>query len=208
MLPRVAIVAVPLISMVDIGHAEQQQSAEQGHAIDGARQDGERRRQLAHQHLEIADRHGLPEQHGIVALVGGKAVGAVKEQHRDQVERPAHAKAEKADFKDPQRRHGEERPEKRASTRPTVKARMVAPNSNADEDQRADQEGAAMLDQLAVDKRSERLHRAVSGLAVGRCISATNRSDRVGVESLPNGSSRLRSTPSKIITVWPKRVSS
>ena len=44
-------------------------------------------------------------------------------------------------------------------------------------------------------------------LPVSRLISATKRSDRVGVVTVPSASSAARSAPSKTITVWPKRVS-
>ncbi len=166
------------------------QGGEQGHA-------GEH---LAHQDAEIGLRHRLPEQHGIVAPVGAEGVGVIEEESHQEVDEPERRDGEQADLEQLERRQEADRAVQLEAVED--EARNGGGEQHQEDRRGGEEEGAAMLEVFALDEGNQGRH-----LAGPRCMRATKRSEMEGVETLPRGVSRSRSTPSNTMAVWPKRVS-
>jgi len=123
---------------------------------DQRREDGQPRQHLGGEHLEIAHRHGLPEEHGVVPPVGAEGVGAVEEQRHQQVDEPE---------------RGAERQPELVELEGGRDAHLVGQahlvehqrrgdgeREDGEQAERGEEEGAAMLEVFALDEGNHGFH--------------------------------------------------
>src|SRR6185312_1329919 len=136
----------------------------------------------------------LPEQHRVVAAVGAEGVAEIKEQRNAGIGEPQRQQQHIAELE-----QLEAVAELKAVAHVDAVERDTRPRRQREQRQDAEREikeRNAVLDELAKDERPPGSDRSHQCAPCSRVISATKRSERVGVVTVPSVASASRSPPS------------